>query len=184
MAPLALGTESDGSLIIPADRASVYAVKPTVGSISNNGVLGFAAISDTIGPIGKSPADIALVLDVLLDSSPRLSRHLDQPSFAGLKIGFIDPQEWPSGTGAIRPNADYIAQTVRQSGLPCDPRQHEGLTNRSQVAEFSDAVDRIEGQGAVVQRNITLRHFSPEDGNMLYSLTCKTTAFVLLPSYC
>lgn len=112
MAPMALGTESDGSIIIPADRAGVYALKPTVGSVSNEGVLGFAAISDTIGLFGKCPADIALVLDVLFDSDPDLIRCLDEPSFAGLKIGFIDPQEWSPGTGAIRPNDDYTSQTV------------------------------------------------------------------------
>lgn len=118
MAPVALRTESEWSLIIPADRASVYALKATVESVSNTGVLGFAVISDAIGTFGKSPADIALVLDILLDRSPGLSQHLDRPSFSGLRIGFIDPEEWSSGTGAVRPNDGYNSQTVRVTCVP------------------------------------------------------------------
>lgn len=111
MAPLTLGTESDGSLIIPADRASIYSLKPTHGSISNHGTLSFAAVSDVIGTMGKSPADIALSMNVLLDGDTDYTQLLGG-SLAGMKIGFIDPEEWSSGVGAIRPNEGYNEQSV------------------------------------------------------------------------
>lgn len=64
MAPLALGTETDGSTIAPSDRASLYWLKLTVEKASTHGTLPFTRSTDGLGPMAKSTEDVASVLDI------------------------------------------------------------------------------------------------------------------------
>jgi len=111
MAPVSLGTETDGSILMPSDRSSLYSVKITPGSVSTRGILPYIALGDSPGPMTTSPEDAALVLSVLLNR-PDLPQNLTK-SFAGLKIGFLDPVVWESNPNTVRPNQDYTEQYVR-----------------------------------------------------------------------
>ncbi|MRI55256.1 autotransporter domain-containing protein [Methylobacterium sp. DB1607] len=62
-APVTLGTETNGSIIGPSVNNNVYALKPTQGIVSRTGVIPAAAILDTVGPIGTSVKDLALILE-------------------------------------------------------------------------------------------------------------------------
>jgi amidase len=61
----AIGTETDGSIICPAQTIGVVGLKPTVGLISRTGVIPIAHSQDTAGPLGRTVADVAALLGVL-----------------------------------------------------------------------------------------------------------------------
>jgi len=61
----AIGTETDGSIICPAQTNGVVGLKPTVGLISRTGVIPIAHSQDTAGPIGRTVADVAALLGPL-----------------------------------------------------------------------------------------------------------------------
>jgi Asp-tRNA(Asn)/Glu-tRNA(Gln) amidotransferase A subunit family amidase len=65
MVPLALGSQTNGSVIRPASYCGVYGFKPTFGSISRRGVLGLSSAVDTMGVFARSVEDLALVAEPL-----------------------------------------------------------------------------------------------------------------------
>lgn len=65
MAPFALGTDTGGSIRLPASFCGAVGYKPTYGLVSRSGVIAMASSTDVIGPITKNVADSALVLDVM-----------------------------------------------------------------------------------------------------------------------
>jgi amidase len=64
-APVAVGTETDGSILCPAALNGVVGIKPTVGLTSRAGVVPISSSQDTVGPIARSVADAAALLGVL-----------------------------------------------------------------------------------------------------------------------
>lgn len=70
MVPLAVGTQTVGSVIRPASFCGVYGFKPTFGLISRFGVLPQAASLDTVGVFARALEDVALVADVLAGHDP------------------------------------------------------------------------------------------------------------------
>jgi amidase len=88
MAPVAVGTETDGSILCPAALNGVVGIKPTVGLTSRTGVVPVSSSQDTVGPIARCVADAAALLGVLaggpagadpLDAAT-LNRPRDLPS--------------------------------------------------------------------------------------------------------
>jgi len=61
----AIGTETAGSIVVPSSRASVVGLKPTVGLTSRSGVIPISHDHDTVGPIGRTVEDVALLLGIL-----------------------------------------------------------------------------------------------------------------------
>lgn len=64
-AALGIGTETDGSIVCPASVCGIVGLKPTVGLVSRTGIIPIAASQDTAGPMTRTVADAALMLDVL-----------------------------------------------------------------------------------------------------------------------
>jgi amidase len=62
---LAVGTETDGSITAPAAEAAVVGMKPTLGLISQKGIIPIASSQDTAGPMARTVTDAALLLNVL-----------------------------------------------------------------------------------------------------------------------
>lgn len=77
MAPIALGTDTGGSIRQPASYCGIYSIKPTYGKISRYGVLAYASSFDQVGPMGKSVEDISYMLDVLSFHDKKDTTSLD-----------------------------------------------------------------------------------------------------------
>lgn len=71
LAALALGTETNGSIVSPSNHCGVVGIKPTVGLTSRAGVIPIAASQDTVGVHGRTVADVAMALGVLTGVDPR-----------------------------------------------------------------------------------------------------------------
>src|SRR6185503_2251317 len=68
LAPLAVGTETDGSIVCPAGINGVVGIKPAIGTVSQSGIVPIAHSQDTAGPLARTVADAAMLLDVLATS--------------------------------------------------------------------------------------------------------------------
>ncbi|GME34936.1 Amidase [Neofusicoccum parvum] len=66
-APLAVGSDTVGSLITPANRAALYALKPTVGEVPMDGVFALSRSFDAVGGMAKSAADLTFLMDALME---------------------------------------------------------------------------------------------------------------------
>jgi aspartyl-tRNA(Asn)/glutamyl-tRNA(Gln) amidotransferase subunit A len=83
MVPLALGTDTGGSVRIPAAACGVVGLKTALGAIPVEGVFPLAASFDTVGPMARTVADCALAHAVLTQTT------VPEPAIAGLRIGVL-----------------------------------------------------------------------------------------------
>ncbi len=139
---LAVGTETDGSIVCPAGSNAVVGLKPTVGLVAQDGIIPIAHSQDTAGPMGRTVADVALALNVL--RSPfgevrgrRLPRDyrsaLRQGALRGARIG-IDRRAFGDGAHP-NPGLNVVAERAfeRMASLgatlvdPIDPPDSDGF---------------------------------------------------------
>jgi Asp-tRNA(Asn)/Glu-tRNA(Gln) amidotransferase A subunit family amidase len=83
MVPLAIGSQTNGSIIRPASFCGVFAIKPSHGLVSRGGVLPLSRTLDHMGPFARSVEDLALTLDVIAgyDAADPDTRPLASSSF-------------------------------------------------------------------------------------------------------
>src|SRR5579863_1353162 len=70
LAPLAVGTETDGSIVCPASACGIVGLKPTNGLVSRRGIVPISPVQDTAGPMATCVADAAALLSVLGAADP------------------------------------------------------------------------------------------------------------------
>jgi amidase len=93
LAPLAIGTETDGSIVCPAGANGVVGIKPTHGVVSGRGIVPLAPSQDTAGPLARTVRDAALLLaaiaqDGALPTLAAAARAAGSPAaLAGARIG-------------------------------------------------------------------------------------------------
>ena len=169
---VSIGTETDGSIVCPANANGVVGIKPTVGLVSRAGVVPISHTQDTVGPHGRTVADAAAVLGVIQ------SRTFDgrDPATGGVPLGW-------QGTGKTRPAnipTDYT-QFLNPNGLSgarigvtrvglngFDPN----VPTPPQVLDaFEAAVDSLTAAGAtVIDLDAAGFIFATADGELLVLL--------------
>lgn len=89
-AAASVGTETNGSIICPAQVNGVVGLKPTHGLLAIDHIVPIAATQDTAGPITKSVAGAALLLDGMTDWQYRFFDGLDETAISGMRIGVMN----------------------------------------------------------------------------------------------
>lgn len=111
--PLALGTQTAGSVIRPASFCGTFALKPTWGTVSREGAKLYSLTLDTIGWFGRSPADLALLAEVLAIDP---GRSVPTPAIGGLRIGVCRTALWPQADEATRDAVEAAAVRLARVG--------------------------------------------------------------------
>jgi Asp-tRNA(Asn)/Glu-tRNA(Gln) amidotransferase A subunit family amidase len=132
MIPLAIGSQTNGSVIRPASFCGIVGYKPTFGMIPRTGVLGQCRPLDTIGVFGRSVVDVALLADALAghdpgdpDTHPSRSPDLLADALIDLptppKLAFVEGPAWdraePETQRAFATLADSLGNCVK-AALP------------------------------------------------------------------
>jgi aspartyl-tRNA(Asn)/glutamyl-tRNA(Gln) amidotransferase subunit A len=130
MVPYALGTDTGGSVRHPATACGVTGMKPTYGTVSRSGVFPLAFSLDHVGPLTRSVADNALVLEALLQhdpTDPSSVRHPDPRPRAqldrgmqGLRVGVLEEFS-AAATPEIRRAFDAACQVFVDGGAELVP---------------------------------------------------------------
>jgi amidase len=81
----AIGTDTGGSIRNPASANGVVGLKPTYGRVSRFGVLAMAESLDHVGPMARSVADVAIMLDVIAGRDPKDPTSFEAPAAPALK---------------------------------------------------------------------------------------------------
>jgi len=81
---VAVGTETDGSIVGPSNANLVVGLKPTLGLISQNGIIPISRNQDTAGPIGRTVTDVAILLGALQTPFGAVAGHQLPGEYAGL----------------------------------------------------------------------------------------------------
>src|SRR5579862_905354 len=126
-AAAAIGTETSGSLLSPANQNGVVTVKPTVGLISRSGILPIAASQDTAGPLARTVRDAAILLNVLAAADPEdaatqqlrrppdYTAFLDPDGLRGARIGVPSDPSDPANDVYYGPLRAGQAAVMRQA---------------------------------------------------------------------
>ncbi len=125
MAPFALGTDTGGSIRLPASFCGAVGYKPTYGLISRSGVVAMASSTDVIGPLTRNVSDAATVLEVMagpdsLDSTtiPREDSYIlsNEPAELKTKIGIIDEYMSEGLDPAVKQIVDQAITKLKAAG--------------------------------------------------------------------
>lgn len=164
-APIAIGTETDGSIVCPANRAALYGLKPTVGLTSRAGIIPISHTQDSPGPMARSAWDVAAMMDVIVGKDPRdvastsfflslfslvaLSLKRELTSFFVIATESLDHEISDSYTSAIIPNG-FSGLKI---GIPRSHFYNSSLTKlEPEVYSTVDTVfSRMASLGAILE---------------------------------
>ncbi|KAH8689444.1 amidase signature domain-containing protein [Talaromyces proteolyticus] len=134
--PLAMGTETVGSIVTPSTRAGLYALKPTIGIQDTTGLYTMTDFFDSSGPMAKSAADVRMVAEILLGRSFDFSQL---GLWEGLSVGFLDPRVWNM-------SSDFCTQFAG--------------TAEQMVEDYEETVFTLQNHGCPVRYPVDLKDVS------------------------
>ncbi|KAI0969601.1 amidase signature domain-containing protein [Xylaria arbuscula] len=145
--PLAMGTETIGSIVTPSVRAALYALKPTHGLQEVAGMYRMTDFFDVPGPMGKCTADIASLSSVLLG---RPFDNADVGKWEGLAVASLDPKVWQLATAMcdqiddteVQMIDEYKAAMLRIEQLGCTVKYPVDILDLSEL--------NIDGKDAIM----------------------------------
>jgi amidase len=124
LATVAIGTETDGSIVCPSGANGIVGIKPTLGLVSRSGVVPISAQQDTAGPMTRNVTDAAVVLSVIAGIDPNdpatgesaghrapdYTVFLDEDALDGKRIGV-----WSEVTGDTSPDVDAVFEEFKET---------------------------------------------------------------------
>jgi amidase len=152
----AVGTETDGSITGPSAVENAFGLKPTLGLISQNGIIPISHQQDAAGPIARSVTDVAILLGIMqspqTDYTPLLQRGALQGKTIGRDVRFFNYSYFGSGipgdeqTVAFAENALSVMQSLGATIVDVDTGDVFAYTNdeftallfefRAQIADY------------------------------------------------
>ena len=150
LAPVAVGTETSGSILSPGTANDVVGIKPTLGLVSRHGILPITANQDTAGPLARTVTDAAILLGVIAGFDP------DDPATAACLESHDQDDDGHDGDDDERDNChrDYTKFLKRDAlrgariAVPHVPYWNGFSANQQQV--MRDAIDALRREGAFV----------------------------------
>ena len=107
LATVAVGTETDGSIVSPSSANNLVGIKPTVGLVSRAGIVPISSSQDTAGPMARTVADAAALLEAIAGTDPadkltadasvrkgEYAKKLDRNALKGARLGVVRSQFW------------------------------------------------------------------------------------------
>jgi Asp-tRNA(Asn)/Glu-tRNA(Gln) amidotransferase A subunit family amidase len=176
MVPLALGTQTAGSLMRPAAYCGVVAFKPSFGGINRAGVKPLSDTLDTVGTIARNVPDVALFAAALSGRSAWLVRPLAEHLSRPLRVGLCQTYEWPNALPETQAALQHAAASIQSNSgmvvrdvqLPVDYQQLAQAQMHIQLAE--------QAQCLAYERLQHLARLSPRLQGILQAGMAVTTA--------
>lgn len=113
LVPAAIGTDTGGSVRVPAAFCGVFGLRPSVGRVSADGIAPISATRDTAGPLARSVADVALLDGVLTGEQAPLA----EVSLRGLRLGLPDGAFWDDLDPGVHACAQRAVDQLRARGV-------------------------------------------------------------------
>jgi amidase len=146
LAPLAVGTETDGSIVCPASACGIVGLKPTNGLVSRRGIVPISPVQDTAGAMATCVADAAALLSVLAAADPLDPVAPDDIHSAERIVATV-------GSSSFTHALDPAALDGARLGIWRDPSAPAGAATG---AVLDMAVAKLRSLGAVVVDPVTL----------------------------
>jgi aspartyl-tRNA(Asn)/glutamyl-tRNA(Gln) amidotransferase subunit A len=155
MVPLALGSDTNGSIRVPAAFCGLFGLKPTFGRLPRNGSFPFVASFDHLGPFARSAADLALAYDVMQGpdaADPACAQRRPEPvaaslakGVAGLRVGILGGYFARGGETVV-----YEAVAKVAAALGASERVELPEAHRARAAAF--VITNVEGAQLHLER--------------------------------
>jgi Asp-tRNA(Asn)/Glu-tRNA(Gln) amidotransferase A subunit family amidase len=139
MVPVALGTQTAGSIVRPASFCGIYGFKPTFAVIPSAGVKPIGPTLDTVGPLARSVDDLALTAAVMADDGELAALGGGRPA-----IAFATTHEWARAAPATRDALTGLADRLGLPPVELPPAFAELVAAQSLImdAEAANALER------------------------------------------
>ena len=145
LALAAIGTDTGGSIRLPAAFCGVVGLKPTNGRVSRHGGMPLSWTLDTFGPLTRTVADNALVLSAIAGADPRDASSSARPvpdyaqalgeSIEGVRVGVLEGEELSGVSEEVRTAFQQVCEALERLGArlapmpPPDTEELEELAN-------------------------------------------------------
>jgi mandelamide amidase len=123
LVPAAIGTDTGGSVRVPAALCGVAGLRPTVGRVSGEGIAPISTTRDAAGPLARSVADLALIDGVLAGEG----EPLPVVTLRGLRLGVPRSGLWEDLGDGVRARAEAAVEALGAAGAELVPVELPGL---------------------------------------------------------